>query len=191
MRAQLISWRDEGGAVQDEWCSRSSDAVAMTRMRGSVVNSAETGIVRLKQASRKSRSRLARRCEARPPCRVQMAEAAVPRNLFTTSFGLSPDCGRRRERQQRNEVQLPRVPRLDDRRFGSLSARPRAGTPANLIYSPQRGLSGISVLSRSCDGRKLNGEKAVILRMSAGVALRRAGDARRKAGPISFGRPKG
>jgi hypothetical protein len=191
MRVQLISWRDEGGAVQDEWCSRSSDAVAMTRMRGSVVNSAETGIVRLKQASRKSRSRLARRCESRRHVAYKW-----PRPPFQEICSRHPSVYRRTAVAAGNvnsetKFSLPRVPRLDDRRFGSLSARPRAGTPANLIYTPQRGLSGISVLSRFCDGRKLSGEKAVILRMSAGVALRRAGDARRKAGPISFGRPKG
>jgi hypothetical protein len=48
----------------------------------------------------------------------------------------------------------------------------------NRIYKPQRGLNDISVLSKSCYGPSLSGNRAVIWRMSRDVSLRLEEDPR-------------
>ena len=70
------------------------------------------------------------------------------------------------------------------------SARPRAGTRANFICSPQRGLSDISVLSKSCDGRNLSCDRAVILRMSAEISARKAATLGARRRVLFWGGPR-
>ena len=191
MRVQLIGWRDQRGALQDEWCSRSSDAVAMNShagQRGQLGGNGHRAIEALQEKADQdwregvSHDRHVAYKWPRPPFReICSRHPSVYRRTAVAAGNVNSET----------KFSLPRVPRLDDRRFGSLSARPRAGTPANLIYSPQRGLSDISVLSRSCDGRKLNCERAVILRMSAEVALRKAATLGARLAAIFSGRPKG
>src|SRR5271165_3722039 len=107
-----------------------------------------------------------------------MSPSRWPRSPFrdmcsSTSFGSSRNCGHRRSRQQRNYLDLSRVPRktmgdtrLDERKFGMLK-RASASQPApKHIYKPQSRLNGILFLSKSRDGRSLSNDRAVIWRMS-------------------------
>jgi hypothetical protein len=101
---------------------------------------------------------LPKRCRSRR-LRLPFRDICSP-----TSFGSSLNCGHRRSRQQRNEIDLSRFHEkpwetrvLMTEDSASPDARPRASLPRNISASHG---------AKPCYGRSLNRDKDVIWRMS-------------------------
>ncbi len=109
----------------------------------------------------------------------QMAEIAIPRNLFADILRLIAELRPPPVMSTALWVPLSRVRsrttgdlRLDDSNFG-IPRRATASRPApERIYKPRRGHNDISVLPKSCYRRSLNCDKAVISRMSVQISRR-------------------